>query len=426
MGYVLGLSVGTESVRAALFDANGNIPHYDKKRVARQSQTVTFDMRYHAAEAPPEPSQLRTPPERLLARIVETARQVAIHAVADADVILLDGSLPLLGIAVGWPTAINRWTKVPTSGSLSDSGWRTVDATGSAPVGLDALVAKRFGLATARSHAINDANAAALATIFDHYRADPWPAKKEDPTVRSGVILALRIGGGVGAGTIVKGSPRREVPRSQFLTARLVEGASGYAGEIGHWQVPENDVAEVFAESVEGLVPLPPRRCPVCGRKHCLESFAGGGAFVRRLELSGVLSSEAGTRRSLTSALREALRMTHDHRVAGALKDIGRLIGRSLAAPVMMLNPDSITVTGSLALEHVERGIEEEKRHWEHTLQEGVGINRLEGFANSYVVARGAALAAFRGELYRRLDDEGLDLSSLTAKLTGEEIERWE
>ncbi len=61
----------------------------------------------------------------------------------------------------------------------------------------------------------------------------------------------------------------------------------------------------------------------------------------------------AGEERALTSVMHEAMLNVDDSQQIEAQKDVGRLIGRSLSAPVLMLNPESVTLAGSLAVRPV-------------------------------------------------------------------------
>ncbi len=181
---------------------------------------------------------------RLLDRIVDLATSVLIRALHDEPV-LLECRLPLLGVVVAWPSPINRWTKLPTGRTLSDDSWRNIDRNGNPAVGLDRLIADRFKIEPSRGHALNDANAVAIAAAFDRCRR-----RSEHGDGRlGGAIIALRIGGGLGAGTVIVGRSIQGRPRSPFLSARLLEGAGGYAGELGHWQVPQQDLDEFSARA---------------------------------------------------------------------------------------------------------------------------------------------------------------------------------
>lgn len=419
MGLMIGVSIGAESMRASLVDANGwllPVPGNEE----RDSQ-IGDDLDWHVAELQPAVAQTSLAPDDLVDRIAEAAWRVADRALAD-ERLLVKGKLPLLGVAVAWPTPLGRKTKVPTSAALAHPEWRNEGAPG-----VRERVATRLRLAADRSHAINDANAVALAAAFDEVRA-----KADAGDGRFGrTLFALRIGGGLGAGTAVIGSPVSLAPRSAFLETRLVEGASGFAGELGHLPVDQRVVDDVQSPLSAGLEAMPRLPCP-CGRPGdpCLQTFASATAFVERMRVSGIGVDGLlhGDERHSTSVMLSAMGNVEDDRQQRAQRDIGRLIGRSLAAPVLMLNPSSITLAGSMAVEKVARGIEDERGRWRHAHSDTLPLQLLEGRANRYASARGAAIAAFRGRVYRRfdsLDTVERPLTSLTLDVARDDIADW-
>lgn len=429
MGYVLGISIGGESMRAALFDANGEL--VSTAAPTNMGPGPQASRRYHAAEASPELEQLVFGPEAMMRRLGDLARAVITRAASDEKV-LVAGKLPLLGVCVGWPTPLNRWTKLPTGTSLQDRAWRH-EVLKRPARSVEELVAEELGIPSGRSFAINDANALALGAAFDRCRES---AASDVEQQLGSVILALRLGAGVGAGIAVIGSPPECLPRSRFLYTWLIEGTGGYAGELGHWQVPAADLEEIETESdavdprTQKTIAFPdPRRCG-CGNERCLSSYASAKAFVARMEAAGISipGLPPDSERRETSTIHEALRNATDPAHLAAQEDAGRLIGRSLAAPMLMLNPERIVLAGSFALNHVKDGIEHERRLWRHVWRNSeapdVELKPITGIENRYSVARGAALATFRGQLFRRLDD-GINPRAQTLELTAESIEAW-
>jgi predicted NBD/HSP70 family sugar kinase len=211
----------------------------------------------------------------------------------------------------------------------------------------------------------------------------------------------------------------------------LIEGAGGFAGELGHLPVSTAELAEIVQPREPLLAPMPQLEC-VCGRtgSRCLQTYASATAFVERMAAShiGVDGLLEGDARNITSVMDEAMQNVHDVRQIRALRDIGRLIGRSLAAPVLMLNPSAITLTGSLAVDHVKTGIESERDRWRHAQDDRAELRVLRGRANRLSAARGAAIAAFRGQLYRRfdvLDTSDAPLSNLTVGMRPQHLDRW-
>lgn len=378
MGLVVSVALGTESIRAALVDANGWIQKDP-------------DENWYIEEAQPNPEQLELDPDSLLDRVATSVRALLERVIADPAV-TIDGAVPLLGVAVAWPTPLHAITKRPKGRALPHEGWREGEA------GVHDRVAKRLGIPEIRSHALNDANAMAIATAFDESR----PHDEPESARRGGTMLTLRLAGGIGAGTVVTPLPTEPLTKSQFLQARLVEGTDGLAGELGHFQLDQAIVDEIAGEPGNGLAGIVRLPC-VCGQRGCLESYAGGNAFVERMRASSIGSQNG--RMTVTSVMSQVLDGDDDGRRYEALEDIGRLIGRSLAAPILMLNPQSITLAGVLAVAPVKEGVLLEKERWRHVHRSEIDLRLVGGPDGQYLACRGAALAVFRGQLYRRFEE---------------------
>ena len=136
-------------------------------------------------------------------------------------------------------------------------------------------------------------------------------------------FVYVMLGHSVGAGLVVGG--------------RLHRGASGFAGELGHVQVQEQEDGPLC----------------VCGGRGCLGRHIGTSlhdfvhrAYAARLSVPEVLSlaarREPGVRR--------------------VFADLGRMVGKPLAGLCTMLDPAAVVVDGSLgaAGEPVMAGIREE------------------------------------------------------------------
>jgi len=382
MGLVVGVALGTESLRASLVDANG--------RILEDGANVRY-----TSEAPPDPDQLELPPDLLLDRLADVVRELLARAVED-PALTIDGALPLLGVAVAWPTPLHALSKKPMGQALQHEAWRAGDG------GVRELVATRLGMPVARSHAINDANAMALVEAFDDSRN---PDRFEHER-RGGTILVLRLAGGISAGTVVTPVSTGPLTRSPFLEARLLEGTNGLAGELGHFHVEQSDVDDVTADPPAGLSEIIAGQCS-CGRAGCLESLAGGNAFVERMRVSSIggNGTQNGSRMTVTSVMNETLRDADDTRRKRALEDIGGLLGRVLAGPILMLNPQSITLAGALAVEPVREGVLLEKNRWRHVHDSDVDVRLVGGEDGRYLATRGAAITVFRGQVYRRFED---------------------
>lgn len=120
-------------------------------------------------------------------------------------------------------------------------------------------------------------------------------------------FAVVTVGAGIGCGLVVHG--------------RVVAGAHGVAGEIGHVTVDPNG-------------PL----CH-CGNRGCVEAIAGEAAIVRRIrEITGVELADAAE--ALTLARRG---------VAGAREvyaRAGEAIGRGIATVANLLGPERVIISG--------------------------------------------------------------------------------
>jgi predicted NBD/HSP70 family sugar kinase len=123
-----------------------------------------------------------------------------------------------------------------------------------------------------------------------------------------GDLIYLRLSDGVGGGIIVNG--------------RLVVGARGFAGELGH----------VTADP-SGIV------CR-CGKRGCLETIASVPAILRACRERG---ADLGGLDDLAEAAAR-----HDPVVETVLREAGIAIGRALGAAAMTLNPGEIVIGGSI------------------------------------------------------------------------------
>jgi predicted NBD/HSP70 family sugar kinase len=356
-GLVVAVSVGTSSLLAALVDANGDLSHQSAQ--------------------PRQEDQLSAPPRVLLGRIRTAVADVLRSAFADPSK-LVDGRLPLLGVAVAWPAAINR-DKKPVSWALADSGWHTART-------LVDHVALELNLEKERTHALNDANAAAIAVAFDRTRR-PDHLQQTHPEL----TMVLRLAGGIGGATIVIEPPRDG--RTGFLDSTLIGGKDHLAGELGHVAVSPAAV-EALNAARDGLGSLEPHACSCVSRGEPvpphLEAYAAVRAVTRRFA-----PDEPGS--TLIERLRNAAPGSPEAR---ALHDAGSLVGEALAGPVAWVNPAAIVLTGSLALAPVEAAIKE--RIFGSLVVSDPTMTCAKD--SDYIRVRGAALAVLRTHVYRRLD----------------------
>ena len=136
-------------------------------------------------------------------------------------------------------------------------------------------------------------------------------------------LIAVFVGTGVGSGAVMDGL--------------LLSGFDNVAGEIGHTQIV-----------VDGLP------CP-CGQRGCVEAYASGSGFIRRLEqaleagTTTVLAEETGRDpRRLTAALVARAAAAGDPFAAMLWEEAQRYLGAALANYVTLLNPELLVLGGGI------------------------------------------------------------------------------
>ena len=155
-------------------------------------------------------------------------------------------------------------------------------------------------------YAGNDANIAALG----EYVAGAGKGMKN--------MMMVTLGTGVGGGIIIDG--------------RILEGANGGAGEIGH--IPVN--------------PQEQDTCG-CGKKGCLEQYASATGIVRIAEKlrkeNGNTALPAGcTAKQVFDYAKEG-----DELAMQAVEELGRYLGLALASCACVLNPEGIVIGGGVS-----------------------------------------------------------------------------
>jgi predicted NBD/HSP70 family sugar kinase len=368
-GLVVGVSLGTTSLRAGLFDANGCM--------------------YHEYKGPPKPNQLDLPPTQVLDRVRHGVAKV-LGPAFENDSLLVNGKLPFRGVAVAWPAPVNR-NKCPVGHALSHRSWRRDDTP------LTRRVSRRLGLDVEYCHAINDAWAASIGVAFDRTR-EPRHLELNHPEL----TIVIRLAGGIGAASIVIEPPQGEESgkgtMSGFAASILLGGNDAHAGELGHVRVPPSTILERNEDGrPEELEELRPCRCSCTSADdttpHHLEAYASRRALAQRVDST----------RSEEQVVHEVLSQPHDPVHRRALEDIGILTADCMQGAVSMLNPARITLTGSLANKVVGDAFASRIED-EHRVIEEPTIDVLEGTENEYIRARGAALAVLRRQVHRRLD----------------------
>ncbi len=132
-------------------------------------------------------------------------------------------------------------------------------------------------------------------------------------------VLLITAGTGVGGGLVLNGQP--------------YEGASGFAGEIGH--VPVEPLGDACA----------------CGKHGCLETECGAYYLVGRAQAalgSGVHSSLAGVDPLDAAAIFEAAR-GGDSFALNLIDRAGSALGRACAMALQVLDLQRIVIGGGLA-----------------------------------------------------------------------------
>jgi predicted NBD/HSP70 family sugar kinase len=143
----------------------------------------------------------------------------------------------------------------------------------------------------------NDANLGALAELT-------WGAGRECSS-----FAYVKAATGIGAGIVIDG--------------KLLRGASGTAGEIGHTTLDEAGAL-----------------C-YCGNRGCLETVASGPAIIR---LVGPLDGEVPSLARIVE-----LAVAGDVRCQRAIADAGHEIGVAIAGLCNLINPERVVVGGLLS-----------------------------------------------------------------------------
>jgi len=143
----------------------------------------------------------------------------------------------------------------------------------------------------------NDANLGALAELT-------WGAGRECSN-----FVYIKIATGIGAGLVIDG--------------KLLRGATGTAGEIGHTSLDESGAL-----------------C-YCGNRGCLETVASGPAII---QLVGPLAGELPTLARIVK-----LAVGGELRCHRAVSDAGHEIGIAIASLCNLMNPERVIVGGLLS-----------------------------------------------------------------------------
>lgn len=228
-------------------------------------------------------------PARVIDDIVAGAREILARA---------DGPAGSVGVGVAGQVD-GRAGVVRSAPNLE--GWRDVP--------LVAALEAALGLPVAIT---NDVNATALA---EHAFG---AGKGVDD------LVVVFVGTGVGGGVLAQG--------------RLVEGAGGYAGELGHMTIV-----------VDG------RPCS-CRNRGCFEAYCGGWAVAERAreavaadpEAGGLLVELAGASGAITAATVGVAAARGDRLALGLVADTAHFLGAGLVGVVHAFNPRRVVLGGGV------------------------------------------------------------------------------
>jgi len=152
----------------------------------------------------------------------------------------------------------------------------------------------------------NDANCLALSEALDGAAAGQQ------------TVAAIIIGTGCGGGLVAGG--------------RLIEGANGLAGEIGHMSLPWPSADEV------------PGPACWCGQHGCVETWVSGTGFARDFRTQ--------TGRTLKAEEIITLMRSGDEEAVAAFERLLSRLGRTVATIANLFDPDAFVFGGGLSNVH--------------------------------------------------------------------------
>lgn len=207
-----------------------------------------------------------------------------------------ENQLTIIGVGAALPGLVNPELGINyTYPSLNQAGGSLLDLLQS--------------LFDAPAYLLNDTN----ATILGEHRFGLAQHKKH--------VLSINIDWGIGLGVIVNGE--------------VLQGASGFAGELGHIQIQENG-----------------ELC-YCGKVGCLDNLVSAYALIRRVKagLQAGRSSKLAEIDSETIDIETVINFANagDAFAIDLLTDTGNELGKGLSIAVHLFNPELIIINGVLA-----------------------------------------------------------------------------
>lgn len=210
-------------------------------------------------------------------------------------------------------------------------GW-TVDGIG---VGVPGIVDPRTGRIGEEAHHVADLAGQPLARLLRERFGRPAFA---DNDVNALAVGELLFGTGRGARSLVVLAPGTGFGAAVVLEGRLVRGARGFGGELGHAPV-----------KFDG----PP--C-WCGGRGCLAVYASGRGIAEaaRAQVAGqpaapLVQRAGGDPEAIGAPLVFAAAEAGDPVAASVVEDAVRALGAMIAVVVNGLDPDVVLVTGGVA-----------------------------------------------------------------------------
>lgn len=207
-----------------------------------------------------------------------------------------DGFRQILGIGIGTAGVVDSHRGRIVSATSAMPGWAGTEVAGGLRTRLDSLFHEELPI-----HVQNDVDA--------HATGESWVGAAAD--VKSALVVA--VGTGVGGSIVIDGS--------------VLRGSRHVAGEIGH--LPTAGVGELVCS---------------CGRPGHLEALGSGPALHRRYLALGGMTRCADAREVVARASQG------DSTALRAVEDSASAVGRAAAAVVTVLDPETVVLTGSLAL----------------------------------------------------------------------------
>jgi glucokinase len=259
------------------------------------------------------PSDAARGPDAMIGTVIELARE----AVADASMELDD--VDRIGIACGGP--LDPWRGI-VHNALNNPGW------------VDIPLVDRIESALGRpAYLDNDANAAALG----EHRFGAGRGLTD--------FVYLTVSTGIGGGVIAGG--------------RLLRGANGNAGELGHLTVDARG-----------------RRCH-CGSTGCLEAYASGTNIAVRAREALAASGAPSPLREVDAESLTAADVVHaaaggDPVAVSVWDETTTLLGAGVASMIHAFNPSrvllggGVTKAGDLLFEPLRRVVAQRTMPWLH------------------------------------------------------------